>query len=294
MTDLHEAAHAGDLDAVRAILAADPYRVTRRQDGKITPLHRAAAEGHAEVVELLLRASAAPNTKDYGGSTPLHAAARSGHLESVRALLDHGAKPSPMNEAGDTPLHEAARAGHLEVARLLLDHGANPNALSQCGGTPLHAAAGAGRLKEAELLLRCGALANARSSAHSRPWTPWNEAEAAGDSAMADLLLHHGGADKAAGPIDAQTAAGRGYDGRLEVLLDGDPALMHGRDVLHKRTPLHWAAASGRASIAAMLLARGADLTIQDKRGMTAADLAEAGGFGELADRLRAPPVGAG
>ncbi len=291
MTDLHEAAHTGDVDAVRAILASDPYRITRRQDGKITPLHRAAAEGHAEVVELLLRASAAPDAKDYGGSTPLHAAARGGHLESVRSLLAHRARPSPINEAGDTPLHEAARGGHLEVVRLLLDHGADPNAVGQCGGTPVHAAAGAGRLEETDLLLRRGGLANARSSAHAQAWTPWNEADKAGHAAVAELLLHHGGADKAAGPIDAPTAAARGYDGRLQVVLDGDPALVHSRDVLHKRTPLHWAAASGRASIAEMLLARGADPAATDKRGQTPAELAAASGHPQLAERLR-PPAG--
>ena len=289
MNDLHQAAISGDADAVSAILAEDPYRVTRRQEAKVTPLHLAAAEGHAEVVELLLRASAAPDAKDYGGSTPLHAAARGGHLETARALLAHDARPSPMNDAGDTPLHEAARGGHHEVARLLLDHAADPNARGQCGGTPLHVAAGAGQRDVAELLLRRGGLANARSSAHSKPWTPWNEAQAAGDAGMAELLLHHGGADKAAGPIDVHTAASRGYDGRLEVLLDGDPELMLSRDLLHRRTALHWAAASGRASIAEMLLARGADPHIKDKRGMTAADLAAEAGHPELARRL-APP----
>ena len=108
MTDLHQAAQAGDVDAVRSILAQDPYRVGNRKDGKVTPLHRAAAEGHGEIVELLLRASAAPNVRDYGGSTPLHAAARGGHAASVGALLAHDARPSLINEAGDTPLHEAA------------------------------------------------------------------------------------------------------------------------------------------------------------------------------------------
>lgn len=288
MSDLHEAAEAGDAEAVRAILASNPLRIRELKDAKTTALHRAARAGHGQVVDLLLAASANPNARDYGGSTPLHLAARGGHLDSVRALLAHDAKPSPMNEAGDTPLHEAARGGHLEVARLLLDHGADPNARSQCGGTPLHAAAGAGRRDVAELLLRGGALANARSTAHSKPWTPWHEATAAGDEAMAELLLRHGGADKAAGPIDAHTAAGRGYDARLRLLLDQDGALLHGRDVLHKRTPLHWAAASGRGSIAEALLARGADAAITDKRGMTAADLAGAAGFPDLAQRLKA------
>ena len=286
MTDLHEAAHAGDADAVRAILAKDPYRVIRRADGKVTPLHRAAAEGHAEVVGLLLKASAGVDTRDYGGSTPLHAAARGGHVDSVRLLLANDARPTLMNEAGDTPLHEAARGGYLEIARMLLDRGADPNARSSCGGTPLHVAAGAGHLDVAELLLRRGALANARSTARSESWTPWNEAEAAGDTAMAALLLRHGGGDKATGPIDAHRAAGHGFDGRLEVLLDHDPEQAHRRDVLNKRTPLHWAAESGRGVIAEMLLARGADPAAKDKRGQTPADLAAAAGHVELARRL--------
>ena len=286
MTDLHEAAGAGDVDAVRAILARDPFRVRERQGAKVTPLHRAAAAGHGEIVELLLKASADPDARDYGGSTALHMAAAGGHDKSIEALLAHAAKPSLLNEAGDTPLHEAAREGHLEATRRLLAAGADPNARSACGGTPLHAAAAAGRLRPAELLLRHGALANARSTAHAGPWTPWDEAREAGHAALAELLLRHGGGDKAAGQIDIHTCAERGYGNRLELLLDRDPTLISSRDLLHRRTPLHWAAAGGRSSIAEMLLDRGADRKLQDKRGMTPADLAEAGGFPELAKRL--------
>ena len=287
MTDLHEAAGAGDVDAVRAILATDPYRVRERQGAKITPLHRAAAAGHGEIVGLLLKASADPDARDYGGSTALHMAAAAGHDAAVDSLLAAGAKPSPMNEAGDTPLHQAARGGHLEIARRLIAAGADPNARSACGGTSLHAAAAAGQRETAELLLRHGALANARSTAHAGPWTPWDEARQAGHAALAELLLRHGGADKAAGQIDIHTCAERGYAGRLEFLLDRDPALISSRDLLHRRTPLHWAAASGRTSIAEMLLARGSDPALQDKRGMTPGDLARAGGFGEVARRLQ-------
>ena len=286
MTDLHEAAGAGDVEAVRAILAKDPYRVRERQGAKVTPLHRAAAAGHREIVVLLLKASADPAARDYGGSTALHMAATGGHHAAVESLLAAGAKPSPMNEAGDTPLHQAARGGHLETSRRLLAAGADPNARSACGGTPLHAAAAAGQPETAGLLLRHGALANARSTAHAGPWTPWDEAREAGHAALAELLLRHGGGDKAAGQIDIHTCAERGYAGRLELLLDRDPALITSRDLLHRRTPLHWAAASGRASIAEMLLARGADPALRDKRGMTPADLARAGGFGDLARRL--------
>lgn len=286
--DLHEAARTGDADAVRAILAGDPYRVSVRKDDRTTPLHLAAAEGHAEVAELLLRASARPDARAYGGSTALHVAAEHGRLDVVRTLLDHGAAPSPMNEAGETPLHAAARTGHVEAAGLLLDRGADPNATSQCGGSPLHAAATAGQTAAAELLLRRGALANARSSAHAEPFTPWHAAREAGHAALAELLLHHGGPDPGSGPLDAHRSAERGYDARLELLLQQDPAVVSRRDVVGRRTPLHWAATSGRASIAELLLAQGADPKAKDKHGKTPADLAEAAGFAELAARLGA------
>ncbi len=135
-------------------------------------------------------------------------------------------------------------------------------------------------------MLRHGGLANARSTAHAEPWSPWDEARKAGHADLAELLLRHGGGDKAAGPIDVHTAAERGYDARLELLLDQEPALVSSRDLLHRRTPLHWAAASGRTSIVERLLARGADRSMTDKRGKTPAALATAAGFPDLADRL--------
>ncbi len=292
MSDLHDAAQAGDVAAVRAILAGDPYRVTDRRDDRLTPLHLAATAGHAEIAELLLRASANPNARAYDGATPLHAAAEQGSPEIVRAMLDHGAWTKVMSEAGETALHAAARKGHVAAVELLLDHGADPNAASQCGGTPLHAAAAAGQAEAAELLLRRGALANARSTAHAEPFTPWDAARVAGHDTLAGLLLRHGGSDCAAGPLDAHRSAERGYDGRLALLLERDPALVSRRDVVGGRTPLHWAAASGRGSVAELLLAHGADPAAKDKRGASPADLAEASGFPELARRLREAEAG--
>ena len=292
MSDLHDAAQAGDTAAVRAILAANPYRVTNRRDDRLTPLHLAATAGHAEVAGLLLEASANPNARAYGGATPLHAAAEHGRLEIVRALLDHRASTKVLTETGETPLHAAARQGHAEVAALLLDRGADPNATGQCGGAPLHAAATAGQADVAELLLSRGALANARSTAHAEPFTPWDAARAVGHEALADLLLHHGGPDRAAGPLDAHRSAERGYDARLALLLERDPGLVLRRDVVAGRTPLHWAAVSGRGSIAELLLAHGADPKARDKRGATPADLAEASGFSVLAERLKQAAAG--
>ena len=75
-------------------------------------------------------------------------------------------------------------------------------------------------------------------------------------------------------PIDLQHAAASGYIGRVQALLDADPALLGSRDFLHRRTALHWAAERGDLAIAGLLLKRGADRTLTDKKGQTPQDLA--------------------
>jgi ankyrin repeat protein len=64
------------------------------------------------------------------------------------------------------------------------------------------------------------------------------------------------------------------------------------RDVVGGRTPLHWAAASGRGSIVDLLLDRGADPAAADKRGRTPAELARDAGFSEVAERLETSEPG--
>jgi ankyrin repeat protein len=52
----------------------------------VTPLFLSAADGHGEVVSLLLAARADKAVKDQYGETPLEAATRNGH-KSVTELL---------------------------------------------------------------------------------------------------------------------------------------------------------------------------------------------------------------
>lgn len=282
MDDLLKAAETGDLEAAKALLAQDPYRVSKKAPGKVSPLHRAAALGHAAIVALLLAHGAAPDAKDYGGRTALHAAAERGHLAAAQALAAHGAKLDLMDETGETALHKAARAGHADLAELLLAKGADPNLKGDCGGAPLHEAARAGQLETAERLLAHGALANAQSTAHPKRWSPWHEAQKAGHAALAELLASHGGADPAAGPISIHRAAEKGHLGRLALLLGQDPGLLNSLDFLHRRTPLHWAAANAQGPAAELLLARGADPTARDKQGRTPLDLAPEGLLAEM------------
>ncbi len=283
---LHEAAEAGDLARAGALLDRDPYLTSAKDGFGQTALHRAAAAGYADLAELILSHAAAVDPVSHVGRTPLHDAAEGGHPAAAKVLLDHKARPGAMNENGETPLHLAARHGHADVVRLLLERGADPNAMGQYIGSPLHEAAAHGRYAVAEALLAHGAMANAQSRGAAKAWTPWHEARKAGHGDLARLLGLHGGADRARGPIDIQHAAAAGYIGRVQALLDADPALLDSRDFLHRRTALHWAAEQGDLAIADLLLRRGADRSLTDKKGKTPLDLALADGHADMAALL--------
>jgi cytohesin len=284
---LHKAAQDGDLATALRLLQDDPYLVGSREDYKLTPLHRAAMGGHADIAAALLGRSAAVDARDYGGGTALHAAAAHGRSEAAAVLLGGGADPNAADEDGHTPLHFAARAGHVAAATVLLAKGADPNVRGKFTGTPLHEAAEHGHVGMTELLLANGGLANARSGGSHTPLTPWHAAKKAGHGPIAALLREHGGQDKAAQAITIHRAAEFGYLGRLRVLLAEDPALVSARDYLYRRTPLHFAANNGHRQAAELLLAKGADIEARDKKGDTALDRALAMGHPELTELLR-------
>ncbi len=67
-------------------------------------------------------------TFDYIFQTPLIRASAYGHIDVVVRLLSAGANPNARDERsiGDTALHEAARGGHSEIISLLLHAGGDP------------------------------------------------------------------------------------------------------------------------------------------------------------------------
>jgi ankyrin repeat protein len=97
----------------------------------------AAAEGHADVVAMLLAAGADFRTPLPSGFTPLLFAAREGRLEVVRALLKAGADVNEVLQpkkaaargakAGTSALLLAVENGHFELAVALVKAGADPN-----------------------------------------------------------------------------------------------------------------------------------------------------------------------
>uniref|UniRef100_A0A3B3IAC4 Ankyrin repeat domain 66 n=1 Tax=Oryzias latipes TaxID=8090 RepID=A0A3B3IAC4_ORYLA len=109
----------------------------------MTELHQAAAAGDfKKVEELLTQQRCGPNLRDadWGNKTALHWAAREGHTETVRLLIQHGARPSLRTQDGWTPAHCAAEFGRLSVLRLLHSLHAPIDQEDRCGDKPLRIA----------------------------------------------------------------------------------------------------------------------------------------------------------
>ena len=139
MTDLYDAAEAGDLARVCVLVEQGADKNKEYNLG--TPLHIASARGHLTVVQYLVELGADMEKVRLYDWTPLLDASAMGHLEVVRYLIEQGAKRDKATDSGNTSLHWAARYGHLEVAKLLMVYGADLNATNWYGRLPIDLAA---------------------------------------------------------------------------------------------------------------------------------------------------------
>jgi uncharacterized protein len=119
VTALHLACFYGQEEAAQRLLeaGADPS-VRARNDQGNTPLQEAAANGHSNIVLLLLAHGAEVDTRNHQGWTALHLAASRGHQDVVEALLLSGPHSS-RTEEGQTPRDLALANGHTTTARVL-------------------------------------------------------------------------------------------------------------------------------------------------------------------------------
>ena len=145
--DVFEAAAAGDVDRVRALLDTDPsLRDAHARDGW-TPLHLAGHFRQTATIELLLARGADVNavSRNADANAPLHAAAAGGADAMLMGrLIAAGARVNHRLSSAYTALHEAAAIGNADVVRLLLDSGAQPDVRNTEGQTPADLAREAG------------------------------------------------------------------------------------------------------------------------------------------------------
>jgi uncharacterized protein len=182
--ELIAAVHAGDAEAVRALVQRRPELASGRDDSGLSLILLALFRNQRQVCDALLetdpeldvleaaalgrtdrlRELLASDRDALAARTPegfdaIGLAAFLGGPGAVRVLLEHGADPDgdPRNPMRVRPVHAAAAAHDRESLRLLLEAGADPDARQQAGFTPLHAAGHSDNPEMAALLLEHGA-----------------------------------------------------------------------------------------------------------------------------------------
>jgi glutaminase len=98
----------------------DPRRKRNQsQIEEVVALTWAASQGDLNEVRALIAAGVEPSTADYDGRTALHLAAAEGQTDVVRFLLSTNTEPAPVDRWGGTPLSDAEGNEHNDVADLL-------------------------------------------------------------------------------------------------------------------------------------------------------------------------------
>lgn len=150
--DIFHAAQVGSLSMLRAVLGSG-QPVDATDASRRTALHHAAAQGHFDIAELLIKrgADTMARTRD-NQSTPLHEVATG---EVAELLIQGKADVEGTDDWNLRPLHYAAQSGNCDVVRCLIEYHAAICPLDGLGRTPLHIAAQVRRpLRLAQLLMQ--------------------------------------------------------------------------------------------------------------------------------------------
>merc|ERR1712154_713413 len=109
----------GDIAVADWLLGARADPNLRDQDGK-SPLHIAAYNGVANVLEKLLLARCDPDIGDLRGNTALHwVILAGGSVRMVKLLINYGARCDIPNENGQSPVDFAEEQGSDLAASLM-------------------------------------------------------------------------------------------------------------------------------------------------------------------------------
>ncbi|GMF64109.1 unnamed protein product [Phytophthora fragariaefolia] len=114
----HYAAVEGKADFVRALLEKQLVDVDFVDIDGCTALYYAAANGHVDVLQVLLRFGGDPNIVSTRRS-PLHCAVEWHRVDCVKLMLQHGAALNAKDKNGLTPSEAAAQKGFSDLVTLL-------------------------------------------------------------------------------------------------------------------------------------------------------------------------------
>lgn len=205
LTPLHVAASKGYVEVMAVLLVSGADKEAVVTNNGDRPLHLAAANGKDAAVAVLVAAGAKLYAEGFRGMTPLLRAADNGHSTTVdlfQTLLyytlqkpkitnklatgrlfdavlknSHAEVAQAIESGADmeefrgvfTPLSKAAYNGYLEVMSVLLKAGANKEAADTDGDRPLHDAALTGQDTAVALMAVAGANLHAPGKAGKTP-----------------------------------------------------------------------------------------------------------------------------
>ncbi|KAL6534744.1 putative E3 ubiquitin-protein ligase xbos32 [Orobanche gracilis] len=240
---LVSAARDGDIQEAKALLEYNPRLARYSTFGvRNSPLHYSAAQGHHEIVALLLESGVDVNLRNDRGQTALMQACQYGHWEVVQILILFKAnihRADYLN--GGTALHLAALNGHFRCIRLLLaDHVPSTPKLQSLLMVKSRNDESIPEFDEGSLYAIINRPADGGVSA-------LHMAALNGHIETVHLLLDLGASVSNVTVQDGAT---------IDLIGAGS-------------TPLHYAACGGNAQCCQLLIARGASLTTQNANGWT-------------------------
>ncbi len=235
----------------------------------------ALRKGSVEMAELLVRYGAMRSVLVLEGEEAFAAACLRLDREQAQSLV----REHPEYLSSPRAMAIAAGQDRSDVVALLLDLGMSPNIEDPEEGKqhPLHVAAYGDAIRVATLLIDRGAQIDPRETRYGA--TPLGNAVWGHRQRMIKLLS----------PLskDVGSLAFTGNVERLRDVLSAEPKLATSRG--EHETPLMWLPGDETRAmeVVRMFLARGADPTVRNRDGQTAADLASIRGLDEVAALLR-------
>lgn len=158
------AAYTGQMEVLKAVIAADKKAVFERDQYGFTALMWASLSGMVTAVDMLLESGAEVNAVNYRGESALHLACYAASHTVVQSLVTRGAKSTLRSRIdGFLPVHVAAYVGPVDSLRMIIEDADSSDgdaiqdtqilAPDNDGMTPLHLAVLGARLDNVQLLV---------------------------------------------------------------------------------------------------------------------------------------------